>query len=275
MALNFELRRSPKHAIAEFTASIHLFQPINPDTFSRVIPRVQAAAQRLNLPAPMPVQMFNLTVGPTPPQAIPVTAVGFQRFASNGEIECSLRATESEVVFALRDYERWATHLPILIETFSEVITPYLNEAPAIKGLGVGYTNEFRSKKPGLISSAEIFRAESKWLAPFRLDGDQAWHCHVGQFMPAAADCRFLVNINCDVRPVRFPQAPAVQTYVKVFLSVFRQYDVSGPLLLRADQLKEALGPLLESTHSLEKKLLGEVVSDLYLDVLGEGARDC
>jgi hypothetical protein len=94
MDLQFELRRE-RHAIGEFTASLHFFQPVSAATFSEVKQRLREIAAELDLPSPVPVQVFEFTIGPqgTPsagPSATSGNTLGFQRFSKEGEVAESL-----------------------------------------------------------------------------------------------------------------------------------------------------------------------------------------
>jgi len=274
MALNFKLRRDA-HAIGEFTATLAFSRSVSVRAFAKVIERLKEAAKTLDLPAQMNVQVFNIPVGPTtePP---PPGGLGFQRFASNGEIECSLWCDSDNISLTLRNYDRWHMVLPKIVEALVHIAPAYMAEVPAIRAFQVQYLNEFASKNSAEGVTAEIFRPDSRWIAPFSYSSAQPWHCHVGQFLPFDDKSRFLININCDVAPLPWPINPMTRNYVKVLILASRQYDLpsKGPLVTTTEKLSDVLNENFNTAHSLEKKLLSEIIADEYLDQMGEGARD-
>ncbi|MBY4636441.1 hypothetical protein K5P26_04715 [Sphingopyxis sp. XHP0097] len=274
MALNFQLRRDA-HAIGEFTATLAFAHPVGAAAFSKVVERLKESAHQLNLPAQMNVQAFVIKVG-NPPGPPPPSGVGFQRFADNGEIACSLWCDPNGITLTLRDYDRWHSARSKLVEAFTNIAPAYMAEVPAIRAFQLQYLNEFISKVSPNQSPAEIFRSNSRWLAPYAYESLQPWHCHVGQFIPAEEGSRFLININCDAVPQPYPVVEATRNHVKALILVSRQYDLHdiGPMVVEVEQLQTVLEQNFDAAHSLEKTLLGEIISDPYLDVMGEGVRD-
>mgnify|MGYP000850985644 FL=1 len=274
MALNFQLRRDA-HAIGEFTATLAFARPVGAAAFAKVVERLKEASEKYNLPAQMNVQAFFIKVGnsPEPP---PPGGMGFQRFAENGEIACSLWCDSDSMALTIRDYDRWDNARSKVVEAFGHIAPAYMAEVPAVRAFQVQYLNEFASKDSAEQPAAEIFRPSSRWLSPYSYESLQPWHCHVGQFIPSDESSRFLVNINCDVAPQPFPPTEATRNYVKALILVSRQYDLHGvgPLVIEADKLQLILEQNFDAAHALEKTLLGELISDPYLDVMGEGARD-
>lgn len=274
MALNFKLRRDA-HSISEFNAVLVFSNSVSMHAFARVIEQLKTAAADLDLPAQMNVQVVNFTLpnGQMPP---PPPGLGFQRFARDGEIACSLWCDADGIRLTIRDYDRWHNVFPKLLQAFLTIAPAYMSEVPAIKVCQVQYLNEFASNETAEISASEIFRSGSPWMAPFSANIAQPWHCHVGQFMPADDRSRYLLNVNFDVAPQPYPPTPVTRNFVKLLILVSRQYDLpgKGPLVLAVDELRAALEENFNSAHSLEKRLLSEIISDDYLDVMGEGARD-
>lgn len=274
MALNFELRRKA-HAIGEFTATLAFSRPVSGLAFAKVIDRLKEVALRLDLPAQMNVSVLNISVGPKP-ESFPPSGLGFQRFASNGEIECSLWCDPDNINFTLRNYDRWQTVLPKILDALEHIIPGYMTEVPAVRAFQVQYLNEFASKDlaEGVVS--EVFRAGNQWVAPFSYSCVQPWHCHVGQFINSDVQSRFLININCDVMPNPWPINDLTRNYVRVLILASRLYDLPerGPLIISLENLSVVLRENFNAVHSLEKKILGEIISNEYLDQMGEGARD-
>ena len=274
MTLNYELRREA-HAIGEFTATLSFQGAVSPATFANVVPLMREVAETMNLPAPMNVQVFNLGPGMASPVA-QANGVGFQRFANNGEIACSLYCDQNSIAFTLREYDRWHNVLPMIIDAFSKIIPAYINEIPAVRIVNVQYLNEFRAKDEEFLNTSEIFRAGNKWISPFSFDSDEPWHCHVGQFINATEDYRNLININCDVSPSLNPLENVARNYVKVLILASCNYDLPdrGPLIVTSENIVDILADNFNSAHKLEKELLREIISDDYLAVMGDGANE-
>jgi uncharacterized protein (TIGR04255 family) len=274
MSLNFELRRAPRHAIGEFTATVQLFQSIGAETFSSVVSTLRTIAAELGLPASMPIQVFQFALGaaegvtlPTPPP----TGIGFQRFAPNGEVEASLLCDSDSIVFSLRDYVAWEEVRPTLIDTFAKLLEQYLLEVPAIKSIRLQYLNEFQARSPKTLSAAELFRSDSLWLAPFAYGSSDPWHCHIGQYLPVDESRRMLVNINCDVSRMKSARSDDAHTYAKVLIVAGCFYNVPGgsPLIVDTERLRDALFENLEGAHKLEKDMLRQIMSVPYLEAMG------
>lgn len=278
MALNYDIRRET-HAIGEFSATLKFAGPVGTQAFANVLARLKEAAERLELPAPMNFQVLNFAIGdpniPMPPP-LAMSGGGFQRFLPNGEVACSLRCDPDSIIFSLREYDRWHNVLPKIVETFSAIGEAYLAEIPAIRSFGVQYLNEFRSKSPEFRDATELFKSESKWIASFAKGSDEAWHCHVGQFVKAGDNHRYLVNVNCDIAPNVAPGEQVAHNYARVLILAVRNYDLPdfGPLVVDVENLAKAIESNFDDAHSQEKCILGEVISDDYLAIMGEGANE-
>ena len=148
MSLNYGLRRQ-RHAIGEFTASISFFQPVSAATFAAVVATLKEVAAHLDLPAQMPIQVFQFTVGQVPAGALPPagtpTGVGFQRFSKEGEIAESLMCDADSITYVLREYTVWEVVGPRITEAFEALAARYISEVPAIQSVRVQYLNEFRA----------------------------------------------------------------------------------------------------------------------------------
>ncbi|WP_324806608.1 hypothetical protein SH584_09485 [Sphingomonas sp. LY29] len=275
MSLNFELRRE-HHAIGEFTASLNFFQPISAPTFAVVTSALKEVAQGLNLPASVPVPSFQFTVemqgspGVVPPQ-IQSNGVGFQRFSPEGEIAEFLSCSPSAITYVLRDYTVWEEVGAKVVEIFSRLAASYVKEVPAIESVRVQYQNEFRSLIGSPLSAAELFRADNGWVAPIACQSMEAWHSHVGVYIPHSEIERRLVNVNCDISPLQFPGEGVPRTLAKVLVFCGCFFNVPGkqPLILSGEELVSTLRTKFDEAHDLEKLVLGEVISDPYLRAIG------
>ena len=278
MTLNYDIRRET-HAIGEFSATLKFAGPVGTQAFANVLVRLKEAADRLELPAPMNFQVLNFAIGdpniPMPPP-IAMNGGGFQRFLPNGEIACSLRCDPDSIIFSLREYDRWHHVLPKIVETFAAIGEAYLSEIPAVRSFGVQYLNELRSKTAEHRDATELFKSESKWIASFASGSDEAWHCHVGQFLQTGENQRYLVNVNCDIAPNIGPGEQAAHNYVRVLILAVRNYDLPdfGPLMVDVENFASAIESNFNDAHSLEKCILGQVISDDYLAIMGEGASE-
>jgi uncharacterized protein (TIGR04255 family) len=273
MSLNFELRRE-RHAIGEFLASIQLFQPVGPNTFAAVVVKLRELAEHLELPAEMrfpqlQLSLANLAEGAL--QSIPSPAVGFQRYAKDGEITASLACDSDSMTFVLRDYPTWPEVRPLVVDTFADIMEIFQQEIPAIQSIKVQYQNEFRPVDPLVRDTSELFRADSKWLAPFAHQSVEPWHCHIGQYLPVDENQRRLVNVNCNVAPFTVPTHETAEHRVKVLIVAGCYYNVPGgkPLILSRERLRQGLIDNFDVAHKLEKQTLREVISDRYLDAMG------
>jgi hypothetical protein len=279
MELNYNIRRE-SHAIGEFSATLKFAAPVGPSAFTRVLARLSECAQKLDLPAPMNIQVLNFAVGGPmmPPHAAPfaLSGNGFQRFLPNGEIASSLRCDQDSIVITIREYERWHTVLPQIVDTFGVIGEEYLPEVPAIISFSVQYLNEFKAKTPEVVEASEIFKAESRWVAKFGPTSDQPWHCHVGRFIPGDSSYRYLVNVNCDIVHTPAPGDAQAHNYARILILAVRNYDLPdvGPLVISVENFRAELERNYNDIHSLEKRILGEVISDDYLAIMGDGANE-
>jgi uncharacterized protein (TIGR04255 family) len=272
--LSYELRRE-RHAIGEFLASVQLFQPIGAAAFADVVTQLREVAATLNLPAAMPVHVLQppgleglTTYGPP-------TGVGFQRFSANGEVAASILCDGDEIIFRLREYSIWEEVKPIIVDAFGRLLEQYIKEVPAVKIFKLQYLNEFLAKSDNVRSTAELFKSDNEWIAPFGVKSEEPWHCHVGRFIPVNENLRYLVNIHCDVstatQTALAEKIGQERNLAKVLVLAGCYYNVPGgkPLIVSKDKAREALEEHFEMAHSLEKNILRELISDSYLDAMG------
>lgn len=267
MSLEFELRHA-KHAIGEFTASMQFQTSLNEAQFAPVSAALRLAAEKFDLPALAPLKVFRLGA-PPPGIEAPAGPISYQRFAKDGSVSAALLCDDDTITFTLREYTRWHEIADTLRDIFAELASVYLPQAAAIKVVKLQYLNEFRAKSPGTAPSSELFRGDSRWIAPFAKSIEDFWHCHVGAFVPAREDMRHLVNVNCDVMTAKFPPDNADRRYVKVLVLAGCNYDIGSPLALTGAQLAKTLEEDLRAAHALERATLAEVISDPYLEVMG------
>lgn len=274
MALNFSLRRE-RHAIGEFTATLQFFNPISPAGFTNVLTALGEMAQRFKLPAQMPMNLLEVSFGQpfmiNAPVGQNATFAGYQRFSEIGEVAESLRCDLVSINYTLRDYSTWDEIKPRLLAIFSELSAIYAAEVPAINSIRVQYVNEFMAKEAKTVSVSEIFREGTPWIAGFHLYSSDAWHCHVGNFIPKDEIQRNLVNVNCDISLATSVPDEAMRTYVKVLILAGCYYNIpeKSPLIIDLSTLEQTLSEVLEEAHDLEKKVLEEVISDDYLIAIG------
>lgn len=274
MALNYDIRRE-KHAIGEFSAIINFAGGVSASTFSMVLAALKPVAKNLDLPAPINIQTVNIAFGgPAGAQSQPVSGAGFQRFATTGEIACALVCDANSITFTLREYERWHDILPLLTEQIGSIAAAYASEVPAIRSFLLQYQNEFRANSPHVWNTDELFKQDSRWLAPIAKSSEQPWHCHVGTFSEANGSFRSLVNVNFDVSPHVFLAGEAPRNYVRVLVLASNQYDVPtvGALVVSPDNIASEIERNFNLAHALEKKVLNEIMSDAYIAIMGEGA---
>lgn len=274
MPQNFDLRRD-RHAIGQFDASLTFAGNVSASQFTHVLEGLNDAAGALQLPAPMNVQVFNIAIGN--PSAPPLPdGKGFQRYSPNGEIEESLFCETNEIRYTLRDYVNWDTTRTRLSDAFSILLEKYKKFIPAISSIRIQYLNEFRAREGSTSSCGEIFRSDSKWIAPHLIQSDESWHCHTGQFISTDEDFRHLVNVNCDVAPAPWPPTDETRNFAKVLIMAANQYDIPGigPLILKDFDPKSLLLQNLDQAHSLEKRILNELIADEYIALMGEGANE-
>lgn len=276
MALNYDIRRE-QHAIGEFSARMQFANGVGAQTFAKVTLLLKVAADKLDLPAPLNLQTFSIAVGnPLTPPPAAMSGSGYQRFSSNGEIACSLVCDFSSITLTLREYDRWHNVLPQIVETFSTIGAAYLAEVPAISVFSVQYVNEFRAKNSEFTNTAELFQKDSKWISPFSFASEQPWHCHVGQFIPTDGPYRFLLNLNCDISPNIMPGERIARNYARILIMAGCYYDLPqiGPLIVSEENLQSSIEKNFNDAHSLEKRILGEIISNEYLALMGDGAHE-
>lgn len=276
MALNYDIRRE-KHAIGEFSAIINFAGPVSATTFSMVLAALKPVAENLELPAPINIQMVNIAFGgPAGAQSQPISSAGFQRFATTGEVACALVCDANSITFTLREYERWQNVLPVLTEQIASIAAAYASEVPAVRSFLLQYSNEFRANSTHVWNTDELFKQDSRWLAPIGKSSEQPWHCHVGALSEANGNFRSLVNVNFDVSPNIFVAGEAPRNYVRVLVLASNQYDLPtvGALVVRPDNIASEIERNFNLAHTLEKKVLNEIISDAYIAIMGEGANE-
>jgi uncharacterized protein (TIGR04255 family) len=277
MSLNFQLRRK-NHAIGEFTASVHFFQPIGASTFASVSDVLRKISSDLDLPAPVPVQVLNLMVGPPGASITPAPqmggTLGFQRFSKEGEVEESIACDADSIIYVLRDYTVWEDVFPKLLGLMSELASQYIKEVPALQSIRLQYTNEFRGHSAKTKSAAELFLKNARWVAPLAYESNDAWHSHVGLYIPRNAEERYLVNVNCDIAPRKFPGEQKRRSVAKVQIMAGCFFNIPGrkPLIVSPKDITSALKRKFREAHTLEKGVLREIISEPY--VMAMGAND-
>lgn len=266
MTLQYDLRHE-RHAIGEFSASMQFKTGLLEDQFAPVQAKLKTLAEKFDLPAPAPLNMFRFGTPPGVP--LPAGPVSYQRFAKDGSVEAAVLCDDNTVTFTLKNYTRWNDIASTVRDIFVELAEVYLPTAVAISLVRLQYLNEFRAKDDGPTSASELFKPKSKWIAPFAEASDEFWHCHIGSFIPDNADMRHLINVNCNVLSAAFPPDNLERTYAKVLVLVGCYYDVGKPLNDTGDKLSEKLETDLRLAHALERRTLAEVVSDPYLEIMG------
>ena len=278
--LAFELRR-PHHAIGEFVATVELFQPVSPATFTGVVELAAAKAAELNLPAPIPTQVFSFNVGGSPGGVSLLqsgqAAAGHQRFSALGEVEESLLCDQRSIIFTCRNYISWAATKPRLLKLFADLLEAYTREVPAIANVRLQYLNEFRAGDGAVTSVREVLREGSRWIPPFSSQVEEPWHSHVGLYTEVTDNRRLLGNVNCDVQRAAPPGSTSEVLHLSLFILAGCYFNIPGapPLVLTPGQITSTLDSVLETCHDLEKSILAENVSHAYLKAIGAiDARD-
>jgi len=271
MSLNFQLRR-PAHAIAQFATTLRFFQPVSPSLFADITIRLRELAAAHNLPAPMNLQILQINIGPggATPTSTPVNGLGFQRFAADGEIDAAIAADGGSITFSSNTYPGWGILYPQIIEVFSSLGQLYLQEMPLIRSVGLQYNNEFRGGNSSVSRASELFTKDSRWLAPFWANSSDMWHCHVGEFSDITENSKLLKQVNFDINKAVFSPDPFEVLYVKVALSVSRNYEISGrsPLLVTSEDLQDTIASHLNALHNAEKGMVKDVFDHRYLEIM-------
>jgi uncharacterized protein (TIGR04255 family) len=268
--LNYELRRS-HHAIGECSVHVKFFQQLPPHAFAEIVTAVSGLGQRLNLPAPVNVQLFQIPIGNVPIMSpTPMGTIGFQRFAPDGEVERSLIVNGDTVSFTFRDYVRWEDHLDEIVAIFDEIAQIFIKSVPAIHSVRLQYINELRSRQPNTELAGEIFRSGTRWVSPIGFDTPENWHCHTGKFFNIDQSKRHLVNVNADITTRPKPDG-VPSNFVQLIIMAGVHFDIPGsqPLIVSADSCRATIRSVLDEAHTLEKRVLAEVVSDEYLKAMG------
>jgi uncharacterized protein (TIGR04255 family) len=268
MNLNYRLRRE-RHAITEFVATVQLFQPVGQVVFTNVVSGLKTLAQQLNLPAPTPIIQFGFgqLVGA---QMLPTGGVGFQRFAADGEIAESLVCDGNSINYTLREYSSWIEVKPKILDVFATLLEIYAEEVPALSSLRLQYLNEFSADSGTTRSASELFKP-NKWVPSFALEMEDAWHSHIGAFLPAEGDLRYLINVNCDISNAQQPAVDLNTWVAKILVLSGCYYNIVGasPLVFEPGNIARDLDGVLEDSHNLEKFTLRQIIADPYLKAMG------
>lgn len=270
LAMNrvFELRRGT-HAIAEFQASVQLFQAVSAAAFTRVSEKLRQIAAEFNLPASVPIQIFQLSASGQP--APQMAGIGYQRFAENGEVTMAILCDADSIIVTIRDYQGWQQTQQTLLRIFEHVLPEYMSEVPAAQSVRLQYVNEFRAINENTVDAADIYNAESQWIAPFVLSANEDWHCNVGRYIRFSEDRRDLVNVNSSAMRKADEPGQKTRLYVSTMIMAGCFYNIPNhsPLILDPAHLRDQLSDALNSAHSLEKQVLAETLAASYLEAVG------
>lgn len=270
MSLQFSICRE-RHSIAEFQATVRFTSPIDIDGFTEISQAVTEVAKELNLPARIAMPSFTFEFGEVggPRLSAPTTApgaVGFQRFAANGDVEERISADASGVTYVTRQYPGWEVIRQVLAKALGSLATHYTKRSLLVGSILVQYSNEFSSAENGFVPAQALFRKDTRWIPPIFDDLHDLWHSHVGMFLPEDT-FKNLVNVNVDVQMATTADRPVEFTGVKLLIIAARQYNVTGgrPLAMSASETSDVLLANFDAAHDLEKRVLFETLSDEYL----------
>lgn len=196
-------------------------------------------------------------------------AVGFQRFAANGEIEERINADPMSVTYVTRQYLGWETTRDILAKAMGAIAAQYAKRSLLIGTVLLQYNNEFPSVANGFVPVQDVFEKDTRWVPPIFADLDDLWHSHVGMFLPEEG-FKHLVNVNVDVVFATTLDRPEEFTNIKLLIIAARQFNVSGgkPLVVTASDTPRALLENFDAAHDLEKAVFFETLSDEYLQAV-------
>lgn len=270
MTLEFAICRE-KHAIAEFQATVRFTEPLDPGSFGDVSQAVTKTSQKMNLPARVATPTFAFEFGQvggakfSPPPINPL-AIGFQRFATNGEIDERISADPISVSYVTRDYLGWEKTREVLSQALGEIAAQYAKRSLLVGTIQLQYSNEFSSLKNGFVPAQALFRKETRWVPPIFADLNDLWHSHVGMFLPGDG-FKNLVNVNVDAVFATTAERSEEFTNVKLLIVAARQFNTLGgrPLAVTASDMPTILLANLDAAHDLEKSVLFETLSDEYL----------
>lgn len=268
--MTFEMRRQ-NHAISEFTATIELFKEIGSETFIQAKKTAADLAEKLELPVPVNHQTVQVSLGPEMVASpIPIEAIGYQRFAPDGEVDKLFICEQNKLIVTLHSYVSWDETKQLLRTIFEPLLNIYQKDVPAIKNITLQYINEFRGTTPHHTSTNEILRPESKWVPSFCKDTLENWHTHGGVFVPNG-DSRFLINVNLDVKSAHFFGVDYPVPILNNLILIRLGYDLPGkpPLILDTNDSWAMLENHFDQVHTLEKDTLYEIFSDKYLQKIG------
>jgi uncharacterized protein (TIGR04255 family) len=270
MSLDFSICRET-HAIAEFQAIVQFTNPLDPASFGDVSQAATNVARELNLPARVvnpsfAVEFQQVGGAKFAPRPINPLAIGFQRFASNGDIEERINADPISVSYVTQNYVGWEKTRLILERAIGNIAAQYTKRSLPVANVLLQYSNEFPSIADGFVPAQALFREGTRWVPPILADLEDLWHNHVGMFLPGDG-FKNLVNVNVDVVFATSPERPEQYTNVKLLIVASRQYNVSGgkPLLMTASDTPAMLLESFDGAHDLEKKVFFETLSDEYL----------
>lgn len=272
MTLKFD-KIGESHAIVEFTAVVKFGADVQPVLFGELAGQVNTLAESINLPAKLALPTFAISIGngvSESPVSGMTTQIGYQRFSAKGEAEERLIASPNTITYSTRDYKGWAETLPILLNISSALAPFYLKSSPTIGRVQLQYQNEFTSLDSDFVQASDIFSKDTRWVSSNRTSATDLWHSHVGEFIPDGS-CRQLVNVDVDCFLAREPSRSDEFTAVRANILAARTYDVdrSKPLIVDHTMLVEVLTQELDKTHTLEKKVLSDILSEDYLKLVG------
>ena len=270
MALAFEQRRD-NHAIGQFDASLFFFQSANPSTYAQAVSELGHYAKANDLPAPINRQIFQLDLGnPNALKSSSPQLAGWQRFASDGEIETAVALDNNAVHFTSRRYSTWQDMLPRIVDFFEKVGSSLLSEVPAVTKFQLNYQNQFRATSSKAFRASEVFRGGNGWIAPHVKNFPDNWHSNSGAFEDITQSFRRLINVNCSCTKQIELGRPEPLAYVDAHILVAQCYDVpnESPLVIPAHLFERILIENFDEAHSREKQVLHELISDDYLALM-------
>lgn len=253
-----------RNAIAQYSVSVQLFQPIMQRDFESILAALSTASETLDLPAKAKIPTIPFMAPASLSQAdLPQSFIGYERFAPDGTVAERLVCDSDEIVYTSANYHSWENEKKRFSPVICKLLSEYLAKIPAVKHIRVQYMNEYRPCRP-VADPSDIVKADSKWVAGIFSSTGEFWHSHVGAFLEddERDDLHYLINVNCDSIG-----GEEEDRTLKIGIMSSCSFDIPGktPLLMEpTDDVESMLSKYLDKAHDNEKSVLHQIISEKY-----------
>ena len=218
-----------------------------------------------------PVQTLTLNFGPSafPLPATTPAVAGFSlvKIKHDGTPGRIIRVIASSLSVHFLEYVSWKEAKPQTLDYITRCLQKLslLERNPAASVM-VRYVDRFTFDGPAEKATAsELFRHNTKFLAPVILNSGARWHCNSGWIQPLIEESTALHNLNIQ------SGAPAAGDVIvdHASLFAFRKPHHSISDLMNGVDVQPPLGKILDKQHDANVEMLTNLLAQEMLDTIG------